>query len=73
MFYLFEFYLFYKKKLFTIIYQSIIQYQNMFMVEERDRENSYLKMHASVSPKNLCRLMNNEMEIKEREEHGTLS
>ena len=44
----------------------------MFKGEEGGRENSYLKIHASVSPKNLCRLMNNKMEIKDREEHGTL-
>ena len=34
--------LFEKKKLFTIMYQAMIKYQHIFMVEERDRENSYL-------------------------------
>ena len=34
--------LFDKKKLFTIMYQTMIKYQHIFVVEEEDRENSYL-------------------------------
>ena len=30
-----------KKKLFTIMYQAMIKYQHIFMVEEEDSENSY--------------------------------
>ena len=32
----------FEKKKFTIMYQAIIKYQHIFMVEEGDRENSYL-------------------------------
>ena len=35
-----------KKKLFTIMYQAMIKYQHIFMIEEEDSENSYFMVEG---------------------------